>query len=175
MSIQRIAPRPGQESAWDFPETPTVEASRRSAAGELRGVLLFNVHGGFRVIERGFAPTYYVAQEQTRMEMLVDSGRRFACPHRGILGYWAFDSQGDRLSEIAWTCVQPSPAFECLRGHIAFYPGALDAVWLDGERVEAIPSDPFGGWRTSHIVGPFVSERSTPAFYSGHHASPPNR
>jgi len=170
----RITPKPGQESAWDFPQTPRVEASRRPAAGELRGVVLFNVHGGYRVIERGFAPTFYVAQDQTRMELLVDSGRRLACPHRGVIGYWSFVSQGERLGEIAWTCVQPSPAFECLRGHIAFFPGALDAVWLDGERVEAIPSAPFGGWRTSHTVGPFLGERSAQELPGGHHAALPN-
>jgi len=164
----RTTPGRGQESAWSFPAAPVVEPSRRSAAGELLGVVMFNVHQGYRVVQRGFAPTYYVACEQTRMELLVESGRREACSHRGALAYWTLAIDQDIVRDIGWTCVQPSPRFEVLRDHIAFFPGALDAAWLDGERVVAAQGDQSRGWVTSHTVGPFLEDRAVERAVGGH-------
>ena len=155
MSDERATPLPGQESVWDYPTVPRLEASRRSVAGEAFGAVLFNVRGGFRVIERGFAPTHYVLIAKTRMELLEDSGRRRRCPHRGLMAFWSLVTAERTLHNIAWTIVDPEPAFEELRDHIAFFPSALGACWLDGERVREVPGDASGGWITSHVAGPF--------------------
>jgi hypothetical protein len=48
-----------------------------------------------------------------------------------------------------------------LRDHVAFYPGRLDAAWLDDERVQAQPGDFYGGWITGDLVGPFKGPPGT--------------
>ena len=65
--------------------------------------------------------------------------------------------RGDRPDErpVAWTYRNPSPGYEALRDFVAFYPGRVDAAYLDDERVEAQESDFYGGWITSDLVGPF--------------------
>ena len=155
MSDEPTTPLPGQESVWQYPAVPRLEASRRSIAGEVFGAVLFNVRGGFRVIERGYAPTHYVPMSETRMELLEDSGRRRQCPHRGVVAYWSLVTAEGTLHNIGWTIVEPRPGFGELRDHIAFFPSALGACWLDGERVREVPGDASGGWITSHVVGPF--------------------
>ena len=155
VSERRTPPKPGQESVWDYPLRPTVECSGRSLAGEVLGAVLFNAKGCRRVIERGFAPVYYVAFADVRMELLTDSGRRRHCEHRGTLAYWSLQSSSHTLHNIAWSCAVPKEGFEELVEHMAFFPSALGACWLDGERVREVAGDQSGGWITSHVAGPF--------------------
>ncbi len=39
--------------------------------------------------------------------------------------------------------------------HVALYPGAVDACFVDDERVRGQEGDFYGGWITDEIVGPF--------------------
>ena len=45
-------------------------------------------------------------------------------------------SRHRREAAAAWTYPSPCRAIEELRDHIAFYPGRMDACWLDDERVQ---------------------------------------
>jgi hypothetical protein len=38
---------------------------------------------------------------------------------------------------------------------LAFYAGKMEGCFVDDERVEAQPGGFYGGWITSHVVGPF--------------------
>jgi uncharacterized protein (DUF427 family) len=51
-----------------------------------------------------------------------------------------------------------------LRDHVAFYPGRVDAAWLDDERVQAQQGDFYGGWITADLIGPFKGPRGTLAW-----------
>ena len=62
---------------------------------------------------------------------------------------------------VAWTYPEPSPGYEALRDHIAFYPGRVDAAWLDDERVQPQAGDFYGGWITADLVGPFKGPPGT--------------
>jgi uncharacterized pyridoxamine 5'-phosphate oxidase family protein len=42
-----------------------------------------------------------------------------------------------------------------IKDHVAFYPGRVNACYVDGERVQAQEGDFYGGWITSEIEGPF--------------------
>ena len=44
---------------------------------------------------------------------------------------------------------------------VAFYPGRVDAAWLDDERVLAQEGDFYGGWITADLAGPFKGARGT--------------
>ena len=49
----------------------------------------------------------------------------------------------------------PRRGFEAIRDFVAFYPGRVDAAWVDDEQVRAQAGDFYGGWITSEIDGPF--------------------
>ena len=42
-----------------------------------------------------------------------------------------------------------------IEAHVAFYPGRVDACYVDCKLVYAQEGDFYGGWITSEIEGPF--------------------
>ncbi len=66
-----------------------------------------------------------------------------------------------RAEDAAWAYPEPSPGFEAVRDHVAFYPGRMDACTVDGELVVAQPGGFYGGWITGDVVGPFKGGPST--------------
>ena len=50
--------------------------------------------------------------------------------------------------------INPSPGYEEIRNHIAFYPSKMDGCWVDDDLVISQRSDFYGGWITSDIEGP---------------------
>ena len=55
----------------------------------------------------------------------------------------------------AWYYPAPTASFAPIRNYVAFYPGMMDACYVDGERVQPQPGGFYGGWVTSAVVGPF--------------------
>ena len=71
---------------------------------------------------------------------------------------------GRRFKTVGWSYPDPSPGYEALRDHVAFYPGRVDAAWLDDERVQAQQGDFYGGWITADLIGPFKGPQGTLAW-----------
>jgi hypothetical protein len=77
------------------------------------------------------------------------------CEWKGTAAY-ADVTGGDRtVARGAWFYPHPTAAFAALADHVSFYPGRMDAAWLDEERIAAQPGDFYGGWISSDLVGPF--------------------
>ncbi len=55
----------------------------------------------------------------------------------------------------AWGYPDPTPPFEALKDHLAFYCAPMDACWVGAERATPQPGGFYGGWVTSRVVGPF--------------------
>ena len=70
-------------------------------------------------------------------------------------------SPGAGSPQVGWCYPDPSPGYEALLDHIAFYPGRVDAAWMDDERVSAQDGDFYGGWITADLVGPFKGPPGT--------------
>ena len=114
-----------------------------------------------RVLETSHPPVYYIPLEDVRPEALVRTERRTFCEFKGTAAYWTVRS-GDRVEEnAAWSYPAPSPGYESLRDHLAFYPGRMDECTVDGERVTAQAGDFYGGWITAEVRGPFKGEHGT--------------
>ena len=135
MFNQRIEPKPGQESVWDYPRPPRLEDSSKQIQVVFNGVTIAETHRAKRVLETSHPPVYYIPPEDVRME---------------------YFTMGDKqASHAAWFYANPTPAFAGLQNYIAVYPSQMEACYVDGERVQAQPGDFYGGWITSDIVGPF--------------------
>ena len=52
----------------------------------------------------------------------------------------------------------PTPEFAAIAHYVAFYAAAMDACYVNGEKVTPQPGSFYGGWVTSDIVGPFKGE-----------------
>lgn len=156
-----VAPGPGQESVWDYPRPPRLERSSARLRVMFAGVTLADTRQGYRVLETSHPPVYYLPGSDLRLEYLVAAPGRSFCEFKGMAQYWTL-CVGDRRSEsAAWSYAEPSPAFAMLRNYFAFYAGRVDACWVDSERVQPQPGDFYGGWVTTHVVGPFKGGANT--------------
>lgn len=150
------------ESVWDYPRPPRVETSERRIRVELGGDVIADTRRALRVLETSHPPTYYVPLDDVAPDALTPSGGGTTfCEWKGIASYYDFSAGGRRSERVAWTYHDPSPGFEELRDAIAFYPGRVDACFVDDERVVPQPGDFYGGWITSDVVGPFKGEPGT--------------
>jgi uncharacterized protein (DUF427 family) len=160
-------PGPGQESVWDYPRPPRVEASPRLVEVHFGGIRLAASRRAQRVLETSHPPVYYVPPEDVRREYLQASDRRSWCEWKGLASYYHVavpgspESAGRIAENAAWFYPDPTVPYKEIRGYIAFYPHLMDACYLDGERVQAQPGDFYGGWITSDVVGPFKGAPGT--------------
>jgi uncharacterized protein (DUF427 family) len=150
-----IEPGPGQESVWDYPRPPRVEASTRHIRVMFNDHVIAQTTRAIRVLETSHPPVYYIPPEDVDMTCFQATSRRTFCEFKGAARYWTI-RVGERQAEnAAWSYPQPEPGFEPIRDYLAIYPSRVDECTVDGERVQAQAGDFYGGWITAEIVGPF--------------------
>jgi uncharacterized protein (DUF427 family) len=155
MNHKRIVPGPCQESVWDYPRPPRVEETERHVKVVFNDEVIADTQRAIRVLETSHPPVYYIPPEDIRTEYLTQTGRRTWCEWKGQAGYYSLRVRGRQVQNAAWFYPNPVAGYEAIQGHMAFYPGKMDACYVDGERVQAQPGDFYGGWITSEIVGPY--------------------
>ncbi len=162
-SRKRIEPGPGQESVWDYPRPPRLEATARRLQVYFAGEQIADTNRGYRVLETSHPPTYYLPRADVRMERLKSVQGSSFCEWKGAAAY--FDLQSADGSEVAarsvWTYANPSAAFVPIKDYLCFYAHLMDRCLVDGEEVQAQKGGFYGGWVTKDIVGPFKGEAGT--------------
>ena len=151
----RIEPERRRESVWDYPRPPRVERSSRRVRVMVAGEAIADSTRAIRVLETGHPPVWYIPPDDVRMDLLDNSETRTFCEWKGTASYWTLRTESRTVEDVAWSYEKPIPAFESLRGYLAFYPSRVDACYLDDEQVTPQPGDFYGGWITSEIIGPF--------------------
>lgn len=150
------------EQVWDYPRPPAVVPCSRRVRLEVGGVTLADSTAALRVLETSHPPTIYVPRADISPGLLADSDVRSTwCEFKGTARYHDAVLDGRRWPAIGWSYAEPSPGYQALLGHVAFYPGRVDAAWLDDERVGAQQSDFYGGWISADLVGPFKGPPGT--------------
>jgi uncharacterized protein (DUF427 family) len=129
---------------------------------ELRSEVLADSDRALRVLETSHPPTIYVPPDDVRLKLLVAGVTASSwCEFKGASRYLDAVVGAQRFEAVAWTYPEPSPGYEALRDYVAFYPGRVDAAWLDDEPVRAQPGDFYGGWITASVIGPFKGAPGT--------------
>jgi uncharacterized protein (DUF427 family) len=158
---QRIEPQPGQESAWDYPRPPRLEPTPKHLTITFNGETIADTKKAWRVLETSHPPVYYLPPEDIRMEFLRLTQRRSFCEFKGSANYWTVKVGSQEEKDCAWSYENPSPAFQPIKGYIAFYASKMDTCTVEGEEVDAQEGDFYGGWITADIVGPFKGSVGT--------------
>jgi len=152
MTEKRARPGPGQGSVWDYPRPPRVEATPRRVQVFFGGEKIADTHRALRVLETTHPPAYYLPREDVRMDRLVPAQGDTWCEWKGRAIYFDVAAGGQKAAKAAWSYPDPSPGFEVIRDHIAFYPGKMEACLVDGERARPQPGGFYGGWITDDVV-----------------------
>jgi uncharacterized protein (DUF427 family) len=150
-----IEPNPSQESVWNYPRPPRVEPSSRRVRVMVGDEVIADSVRSVRVLETGHPPVWYIPPDDVRMELLDNSTTSTLCEWKGAASYWTLRAADRTVEDVAWSYEEPIPAFDALRGYLAFYPSRVDACYVDDEQVTPEPAGYYGGWITSEIIGPF--------------------
>lgn len=156
-----IPPGPGQESVWDYPRPPRLEASTRHIQVVFNGVVIAETTQAQRVLETSHPPVYYIPPTDVRPDILLPSDYQTWCEWKGMARYWNLQVGDRRVENGAWYYPNPTPTFQPIADYLAFYPGKMDACFIDGKPVQAQAGGLYGGWITEEIVGPFKGEPGT--------------
>jgi uncharacterized protein (DUF427 family) len=114
-----------------------------------------------RVLETSHPPTFYLPLEDIDSDRLVPARGGSFCEWKGAAAYYDVVA-GERVApRAAWYYPSPSARFASVAGHVAFYPGRVDACFVDDERVRPQEGDFYGGWVTDEIVGPLKGGAGT--------------
>ncbi|WP_022892897.1 DUF427 domain-containing protein [Agromyces subbeticus] len=146
---------PEQESVWDYPRPPAVEAVDVRVTIELGGAVLVDTSDVVRVLETSHPPVYYLPLTAFASDSVVRGHGSSFCEFKGSARYFDVLAGGHRAERAAWDYPSPSPGFEVLAGRIAVYAGRVDRCIVDGETVVPQPGGFYGGWITHGVVGPF--------------------
>lgn len=142
------------ESVWDYPRPPKVDPETRPVLITADGLTIASSGRTLRVCETAGAPVVYVPARDLVPEILHPSaGSGTFCEWKGSAAYVDVIVGGRTIPRAAWTYPQPSPGFEQLAGHYAFYPGLVECR-LANELVRPQPGGFYGGWITDEITGP---------------------
>ena len=147
--------RPGQESVWSYPRPAVAQPTSAHVIVELGGVVIADSRRVVRTLETSHPPSYYIPPGDMAPGMLVPAAGSSFCEWKGHARYFDVVAGGERRERAAWSYPDPTPGFAMLRDHLAFYAAAMDACFVDGERVTPQPGGFYGGWITSAVAGPF--------------------
>ena len=149
-----------KESVWDYPRPPRVEPVAQRLRIVFAGRSIMTTRNARRVLETSHPPVYYVPRDCFTCELIASESRSF-CEWKGMAWYWSL-RQGERTEvDCAWSYPDPTPSFASIRDHLAVYPAAMDACFVDDEQVTSQPGRFYGGWVTANLVGPFKGAPGT--------------
>lgn len=154
-AAQRITPGPGQESVWDYPRPPRVEATAERVLVRLGGHVVADTADAVRVLETSHPPVYYLPRSAFAAGVLVEAPGSSLCEFKGAARYLDVRVGRAVAPRAGWYYPEPWPGYEELSDRVALYPAAMDRCEVDGELVLAQEGGFYGGWITSRVVGPF--------------------
>ncbi len=159
--VTPLTPGPGQESVWDYPRPPRVEATTDRIRIRFGGETIVDTTDAVRVLETSHPPVYYLPRSAFPEGALEKAPGASCCEFKGAAKYLTVRGGSARAEAAGWYYPTPSPGYELLVDRVAVYPSAMDSCEVAGETVTAQAGDFYGGWITSRVVGPFKGEPGT--------------
>ncbi|KAJ3334000.1 hypothetical protein HDU76_013647 [Blyttiomyces sp. JEL0837] len=148
---------PNQESVWDYPRPPAIRPDSREILVVRKDSeqVLAKSNSTIRICETAGPPCFYIPRKDVRMDLLEQViGKTSICEWKGNATYWKIAGSEDI---VGWSYETPNNDYSAIKGYLSFYAGKVIAKVGD-EAVVPQPSDFYGGWVTSEIIGPFKGD-----------------
>ncbi|MEP3279677.1 MAG: DUF427 domain-containing protein [Stappiaceae bacterium] len=156
---------PGEESVWDYPRPPVIEAVTAPVRVLFAGEVIAASTQAVRVLETAGAPVYYISPDDVRMDTLIVRDGYSLCEWKGAALYYDVLIAGKRADQAAFSYPDPlddlTEGYGALAGWIGFYPGRVDACFVGDEKVTPQPGGVYAGWITKAIKGPIKGAPGT--------------
>jgi uncharacterized protein (DUF427 family) len=149
------------ESVWDYPRPPRLEKCDKELEVIFNGVTIAKTNNSYRVLETSHPPVYYFPSVDVNNNFLRISNKSSYCEWKGRANFYSIKVNGKIAENAAWFYLNPNNDFEKIAGYIAFYPGLMDACFVNGEKAIPQPGNFYGGWITKDLKGPFKGAPGT--------------
>lgn len=159
--MNRIEPKQGQRSAWDYPRPPGIEDCGKNIRVVFNGTEIVNTNKAKRVLETNHPPVYYIPPVVVKMEFLSPADNHTFCEWKGEANYFHLTIVDKTACYACWYYPNPVAKFAELKDYLAFYAQKMDAYYVGNEIVVPQPGKFYGGRITSDIVGPFKGEEGS--------------
>ncbi|MBG6107114.1 DUF427 domain-containing protein [Frigoribacterium sp. CG_9.8] len=159
--VTPVTPGPGQESVWDYPRPPRVEATTERIRIRFGGETIVDTTDAVRVLETSHPPVYYLPRSAFADGVLERAPGASFCEFKGAAKYVTLRAGSARAESAGWYYPNPTPGYELLADRVAVYPSTMESCEVAGETVISQAGDFYGGWITSRVVGPFKGEPGT--------------
>jgi uncharacterized protein (DUF427 family) len=103
------APRPGQESVWDYPRPPRLEVDRREVVVRWGEREVARSTRAIRALETAHPPSFYIPRSDIAAGLLEPAEGTSLCEWKGPARYWSLVDGARRLAKVAWSYPQPLP------------------------------------------------------------------
>ena len=115
--------------------------SRRPVRVVLGGETVAETTRARFLFETGLPPRHYIPRDDVRVDLLIPSETRTACPYKGTAGYYSL-RRGDKIHEdLVWTYGEPLPEAARIKDFLCFFSEKVDAVLVDGKALPK-PKEP---------------------------------
>ncbi|MEL6869998.1 MAG: DUF427 domain-containing protein [Pseudomonadota bacterium] len=156
-----VTPQPGQESVWDYPRPPLLQAVAKPVRIVFAGEQIAHTVRAMRICETASPPTYYVPPDDVDASVLEPLQRSSVCEWKGEASYFDVIVGARRAPAAVWCYANPYKPFGAIAGWLSFMPAAMDACFVGDDQVAAQPGGFYGGWITPELTGPFKGEPGT--------------
>lgn len=78
--------------------------------------------------EGSMPPVHYLPREDVAMDLLTRTTNSSHCPFKGDAAYYSITVDGRTAENAVWTYETPKPEVAGIAGHLAFWPGRVDAI-----------------------------------------------
>jgi uncharacterized protein (DUF427 family) len=156
-----VPPGAGEESVWDYPRPPRVQASSKRVVVTLGGIVIVDTTSALRVLETSHPPSWYLPFTEVLAGVMVPAAGSSYCEWKGVARYVDLVAGGVRAQRAGWFYPEPALGLLGLREHLALYPALMDRCTVDAEVVLAQAGGFYGGWITADVVGPFKGAPGT--------------
>jgi uncharacterized protein (DUF427 family) len=157
-----VEPGPNQESVWDYPRPPRIEAVTARLRVLFAGKTIADTEAALRVLQTSHPPVHYFPAKDVDRRRLQPSKTR--CEFKAAATYWSITTGGRSAENAAWNYPNPTAGFQPIASFFAFYPGKVDECWAGDESVLPKQGNFYGGWITSRIIGPSKGRPGTLAW-----------
>ena len=106
--------------------------SHRNVRIELNGETIAETDHPVLLLETGLPARYYIPEADVRSNLLEHSETHTACPYKGVASYYSITVGDRRIKDVAWYYPSPYPEVGKIQNLVAFYPGKVDAIYVDG-------------------------------------------
>ncbi len=114
MRPEPIPPGPNQESVWDYPRPPRVEAVTKRIRIIFNQQLIVDTRRSKRILETSHPPNYYIPLDDIKTEYLKPSDRTSYCEWKGQAHYYSLQVGDRQAKDVAWYYPQISPSYVAL-------------------------------------------------------------